>query len=70
MVNERQVDIAAWSYPMPSPGFEAIQMHLAFYAQFMDSCTVAGEEVVPQAGGFYGGWITSDVVGPFTGDEL
>ena len=68
MVNERQIDIAGWTFPMPNPGYESIQMHIAFYAQFMDSCTVDGEEVEPQPGGFYGGWITSDVVGPFKGD--
>ncbi len=40
---------------------------MAFYAGPMDRCTVDGEEVVPQEGGFYGGWITSEVVGPFKG---
>ena len=30
--------------------------------------TVDGETVVPQQGGFYGGWITSKVVGPFKGE--
>ena len=34
----------------------------------MDRCTVDGEEVRPQPGGFYGGWVTSQVVGPFKGD--
>jgi len=68
MVHERQVDIAGWTYRLPNPGFESIQSHIAFYAQFMDSCTVDGEEVTPQPGGFYGGWITSDIVGPFKGD--
>ena len=29
--------------------------------------TVNGEQVIPQPGGFYGGWITSWVVGPFKG---
>jgi hypothetical protein len=33
----------------------------------MASCTVAGRPVTPQPGGFYGGWITSDLVGPFKG---
>ena len=67
-VEDAQVPIAAWYYPDPSPGFEPIKMHLAFYAQFMDACYVDGEEVTPQSGSFYGGWITSDVVGPFKGD--
>jgi hypothetical protein len=41
--------------------------HVAFYAAPLDSCTVDGEQVVPQPGGFYGGWITSDLAGPFKG---
>ncbi|MFF4648398.1 DUF427 domain-containing protein [Streptomyces sp. NPDC001380] len=58
---------AAWSYPDPSRGFEAIRDHLAFYPSRVGRCTVAGEEVVPQEGDFYGGWITSEVTGPFKG---
>jgi uncharacterized protein (DUF427 family) len=58
---------AAWSYPDPTPAFAAIRGHLAFYAGPMDACTVDGERVTPQPGGFYGGWITGDVVGPFKG---
>lgn len=58
---------AAWSYPRPTRGFESIAGHLAFYASRVDSCLVDGEEVQAQAGDFYGGWITSDVVGPFKG---
>jgi uncharacterized protein (DUF427 family) len=30
-------------------------------------CYVDGEPVTPQPGGFYGGWVTSSVVGPFKG---
>jgi uncharacterized protein (DUF427 family) len=59
---------AAWSYPEPLPGFEGIRDHLAFYAGPMDRCTVDGEIVRPQPGGFYGGWITAGVVGPFKGE--
>jgi uncharacterized protein (DUF427 family) len=58
---------AAWSYPEPLPGFEPIAGYVAVYADRMDRCTVDGEEVTPQPGGFYGGWITSTVVGPFKG---
>jgi len=58
---------AAWSYPDPRPGFEAITDHLAFYPSPLDACWVGGERVAPQEGDFYGGWITSDVVGPFKG---
>lgn len=58
---------AAWSYPAPTPSFAAIAGAVAFYAGAMDLCSVDGEAVTPQPGGFYGGWITSDVVGPFKG---
>lgn len=58
---------AAWSYPNPTAPFASIADHVAFYAGMMDACFVDGEEVVPQPGGFYGGWITSRVVGPFKG---
>ncbi len=66
-LGERTVPHAAWSYPEPWPGYESIRDHLAFYAGKMDACTVAGERVTPQPGAFYGGWITSDIVGPFKG---
>ena len=61
-------DGAAWYYPEPSPGFEALIGMIAIYPGRMDSVEVDGERVLPQAGGFYGGWITSRVVGPFKGE--
>ncbi|MGQ9888916.1 MAG: DUF427 domain-containing protein [Aggregatilineales bacterium] len=67
-VGDRAAENVAWSYPDPAPGFEAIRDYLAFYAAPMDACTVDGERVTPQPGGFYGGWITSDIVGPFKGE--
>ena len=57
----------AWSYPDPTPGFALLRDHLAFYAAPLDRCAVDGVAVTPQPGGFYGGWITPDVVGPFKG---
>lgn len=57
----------AWNYPQPAPGFELLRDRVAVYAQQMDECTVDGEVVTPQPGGFYGGWITGSVVGPFKG---
>ena len=56
---------AAWSYPAPTAGFEPLADAVAVMAGQVDRCTVDGETVVPQPGGFYGGWITSQVVGPF-----
>lgn len=57
----------AWSYPSPTANFAILRDHIAFYAQPFDSCLVDGERVTPQPGGFYGGWITSDLSGPFKG---
>ncbi len=59
--------LVAWSYPRPRPRFEAIRDYLAFYPARVE-CYVDGEHVQAQAGGFYGGWITSEVVGPFKGE--
>lgn len=59
---------AAWTYPDPVAGFEQLRGTVAMYASPMDSCWVGDEQVQPQAGGFYGGWITSNVVGPFKGE--
>ena len=58
---------AAWMYERPVRGFEALAGMIALYPGRMDRCTVDGEVVRPQEGGFYGGWITADVVGPFKG---
>ena len=58
---------AAWSYPDPTAPFAILRDHVAFYAGAMDACLVDDEAVVPQPGGFYGGWITSAVAGPFKG---
>ncbi len=57
---------AAWSYPDPTAGFEPIAGFLCFYPRPFE-CAVDGVAVTPQDGGFYGGWITPDVVGPFKG---
>jgi uncharacterized protein (DUF427 family) len=58
---------AAWSYPDPVPAYAPIRDHLAVYAGMMEQCFVGDEAVTPQPGGFYGGWITRDLVGPFKG---
>ncbi|GAB2696493.1 DUF427 domain-containing protein [Thalassiella azotivora] len=58
---------AVWTYRDPAAGFEALRGHVAVMPGAVDRCTVDGEVVVPQPGRFYGGWITSRVVGPFKG---
>jgi uncharacterized protein (DUF427 family) len=67
VVGERRVENAAWCYPEPDPAFAAIRDYVAFYPSRMDSCFVDGERALAQPGDFYGGWITSDLVGPFKG---
>ena len=56
-----------WSYPNPTRTFVQLRDHVAFYPAPFDRCSVDGETVVAQSGGFYGGWITSKVAGPFKG---
>ena len=58
---------AGWGYPHPTPDFAAIAGHVAVYAGRMDACYVGDDRVVPQEGGFYGGWITPELTGPFKG---
>ena len=65
---QRVVRRAAWAYPTPiDEAFSALADHVAFYATDL-CCFVGDERVRPQAGGFYGGWVTGELVGPFKGD--
>lgn len=64
---ERRAPRAAWGYADPVAAYAALKDHVAVYAHQVDVCTVDGERVEPQPGDFYGGWITSRVVGPFKG---
>ena len=65
---DRTVREVAWSYSRPEPGFEALRDHLAFYPGRVDACFVGEARVKPQAGDFYGGWITPGLLGPFKGE--
>ncbi len=58
---------AAWSYPAPFPDFENLRDHFSFYPGRVE-CFVDSVRALPQPGGFYGGWITPDLVGPFKGE--
>lgn len=66
-VGNRIAQNAAWSYPEPEKDFEPIRDYLAFYPGKMDACYIGDEKVNAQAGDFYGGWITKNIVGPFKG---
>ena len=62
------VEAAAWSYPEPVARYAELRDHVAFYPQRVDACFLDEERVDPNAGDFYGGWITAEVVGPFKGE--
>ncbi len=66
---DKYVRYACWFYPDPVDAFAELKDHMAFYAGKMDECYVDDEPVKPQPGKFYGGWITSEITGPFKGEE-
>lgn len=67
LVGDQRAQAVAWTYPEPVRGYEQLHEHLAIYPSRMDACYVGDERVQSQEGDFYGGWITSDIVGPFKG---
>jgi len=67
VVGDRTSPSCAWSYPDPFPEYVALRDHIAFYANRVDACYLDDVRVEPQPGGFYGGWVTPDIVGPFKG---
>lgn len=67
VVDGRRSPLAAWTHPQPDPSHIALKGHVAFYAGRVDGAFVDGEQVIPQPGGVFGGWITADVIGPFKG---
>ena len=66
-VGDEEVANAGWSYPNPVRGYEALKDFITFYPSKMEACFVGDERVRSQEGDFYGGWITSEIVGPFKG---
>ena len=66
----RRLPRAVWSYPQPTEAFAPLAGWFALYPALMDGCWLDDERVLPQPGGFYGGWITAAVQGPFKGDPL
>jgi uncharacterized protein (DUF427 family) len=68
VVSDKRAENAAWFYTKPTSGYESIKDYVAFYPQKMDACYLDGELVKPQSGSFYGGWIISEIVGPFKGE--
>ena len=67
MIEGEKLEAACWSYQDPTAGFLPIAGSFAFYPEPFDECLVDGDQVIPQPGGFYGGWITPNLKGPFKG---
>ena len=67
VIDGRRFTEVGWFYPNPSLGYESLRDHVAFYPGRVDGAWLGDERVQSQAGSFYGGWITSDLVGPFKG---
>jgi len=67
-VGDRTAKNVAWHYPDISPQYKVLEGYVSFYPGPMDACYVGDEKVQPQAGSFYAGWITQNIVGPFKGD--
>lgn len=65
VVDGRRVYAVAWTYRDPTPAYEALRDHVAFYPGRVDVAWMGDERVQAQASDFYGGWITADLVGPF-----
>ena len=59
----RTVKDVAWSYEQPIPGFASLRGYLAFFPGRVDACYVDNEWVTPEPAGYYGGWITSEIIG-------
>ena len=67
VVGANRIPRAAWTYENPTKGFEDLAGKVALYASRVNECRVGDEVVQAQEGDFYGGWITSNIVGPFKG---
>ena len=67
IVDGRRTTAVGWCYPDPAPGYEALRDHIAIYPGRVDGAWLDGERIRAQQSDFYGGWITSDLIGPFKG---
>jgi uncharacterized protein (DUF427 family) len=66
-IRGRRQEAVAWSYDSPEPAYGRLKRHFAFYPGLVDTCLVGTQQVQAQVGDYYGGWITSNIVGPFKG---
>jgi uncharacterized protein (DUF427 family) len=66
-IDGRRHHAIAWTYPDPIPAYASLRDHICFYPGRVDEAWLGDERVHAQPGDFYGGWITSDLIGPFKG---
>ena len=69
VLRDAKIRDIGWCYPNPNAKFTDIQDYISFYPAKADACFVDGEQVTAQAGDFYGGWITSNLEGPFKSEK-
>jgi len=67
VLGEEHIEAVAWSYADPTANFAPIAGYCAFYPDPFNQCLIDGEQITPQPGGFYGGWISKYEAGPFKG---
>jgi uncharacterized protein (DUF427 family) len=67
VVGERRVAAVGWTYENPSPDYQSLRGHVAFYPGRVDGAWMDEERIEAQDSDFYGGWITADLIGPFKG---
>lgn len=67
VVGSRVIEAAALRFDRPSPAYRQISGMFAFFCGRMDTCWVGEMQAQPQPGGYFAGWITPDVAGPFKG---
>ncbi len=66
-IDGKLIKNVAWTYPNINKRYKEMEDYIAFYPGKFAACYVNGEPVQAQQGDFYGGWITSEIVGPFKG---
>jgi uncharacterized protein (DUF427 family) len=67
LIGNQRYEAVAWTYAEPSLAYEALKDHFAFYPGRIDAAWLDDERVLAQEGDFYGGWISSELIGPFKG---
>ena len=69
VVGSDTVTDVGWTYAKPTSKYVELIGYIAFFAGKGCDCYVDDELAIPQPSEFFGGWVTSDIVGPFKGGE-